>query len=121
MRHPVLLVAFVAIALSAIIIASPVGALSTQLPELEGGSTATKVTCATTATVIRPVDKARSITIKNASATAVYVGGSAVDATAGLSVCSSGCHYTNVISFDAGKAWCMVASGTVDVYPTWGR
>lgn len=122
MRHPALALSVLAVAvIAALVIASPVGALSSQLPELEGGDGADAVTCATTPTLIRPVDRARSITIKNTSATAVYIGGSAVDATGGLSVCSSGCTYTNVVSFDAGRAWCMVASGTQAVYPTWGR
>lgn len=101
----------------------PARALSVTLSVLDGGDDADAVECGTTATEIAPktdARAARSFVIKNASATAVYVGGSTVDTTAGLSVCSSGCDFTNVMPIDASGAYCIVASGTVDVYPTWG-
>lgn len=99
-------------------------ALSNPIGELQGGDDAEAIACSpTTPTKIQPASypqRARSITIRNSSATAVYIGGSNVDATGGLSVCSSGCHYTNVFSFNATQAHCLSASGTVNVYPTWG-
>lgn len=98
-------------------------ALSRPLGELQGGASGDQVTCATTATAIAPKTyqgvRPKSVTIQNTSATAVFVGGSSVDTTGGAEVCD-GCAFDQVFSYDGGKAWCIVASGTQAVSVVWG-
>lgn len=109
-----------AVALS---LAQPALALGDPLGELQGGASGDGISCGTSATAIEPSPvgrpRAKSMTLRNASATAIFIGGASVDTTGGLSVCSSGCHYTNVFEFDGAKAWCRVASGSVTIYPVW--
>jgi hypothetical protein len=99
-------------------------ALDKPLATLKGGAAANTVSCGDTATLIRPNASGgvKSMVIKNDTANAVYIGGSAVDTTAGLSVCNTGCDYDTVLPMDVSQAYCIF--GTADsqesIYITWG-
>jgi hypothetical protein len=85
--------------------------LANPLVELK---TAT-VTCATSATQIKPSAAGKSMMIINTTSTAVYVGGTNVDGstagTTGVDVCD-GCTAGKTLSVDSREAYCVVASGT---------
>lgn len=79
------------------------------------------VTCATTATALHPggAERASSFLVINSSTTAVRVGDEGVTSSTGADVCD-GCNIGKTFSFDARKAWCIVASGTQAVEVVYG-
>lgn len=95
-------------------------ALDRTLGTLQGGAAVTS--CGTTATKIAPrtaTMSPRSIVVVNNSATSVWVGGSTVDATDGVSVCNSGCDFTTSFQYDGQTLYCIASGSAQDVKVLW--
>lgn len=79
------------------------------------------VACGTSATEIAPSAGSafpQSMQIQNTSATAVYVGGSGVTTGTGIELCD-GCAANQLWQGNVQKAYCIVASGSVNVQVAW--
>lgn len=97
-------------------------ALDAPLGVLQGGSADDMIECGTTPTKVWPAtatSTAKSILLIPESGGTVYIGGASVDATGGISVCSSGCDRTE-FPVDGKAFYCLAVSTAVDVKILWG-
>jgi len=80
-----------------------------------------KVTCATTATEIKPSSGLTSYTevrcgVISTETDPVFIGSSAVDATDGYPVCAGTACVENALTISINLGYCLVSSGTADLY-----